>query len=72
MPSIEDYIQFIDYHFSLLCRYCNTKSLDPDKIKGQKYLTCKCPKCEFDPTEISLNKFKKIKDKENAKRERSS
>lgn len=35
----------IDYCFGVICRHCEKKVLDPDKVKKQKYLEDNCPYC---------------------------
>ncbi len=38
-------IQVIDYNYSVKCRLCESKVLDPDKKKNQIYLDGRCPSC---------------------------
>jgi rRNA maturation endonuclease Nob1 len=38
-------LQVIDYSYTLYCRICNSKVIDPDKKKNQIYLDGRCPSC---------------------------
>lgn len=44
-PIMDQLIQYIDYHYCVLCLACGSKVLDPDKKKGQKHFQGKCPSC---------------------------
>jgi rRNA maturation endonuclease Nob1 len=38
-------IKIIDYNYTLVCRLCTSKVIDPDKKKNQVYLDGRCPSC---------------------------
>jgi hypothetical protein len=51
----------IDYCYTVICRHCGKKVLDPDKDRRQKYLDDNCPSCGKngqDPVESVENKEK--------------
>jgi hypothetical protein len=58
----EDFIQFLDYHYSIICLCCGKKVMDPDKKKNQIHLKGKCPSCGLDSKE---QKKKNKRDKKN-------
>ena len=60
----QEQFQIIDYNYAVLCRFCKSKSLDPDKKNNQQFLNCKCRECGKDPREEKL----KRKSKKHAKR----
>ena len=43
------YIQFLNFHFALICPHCKERVLDPDKKKNQLHIKNKCPSCGKDP-----------------------
>jgi len=55
--------QFIEFHYAVLCRFCNKKVLDPDKKKNQTHLKGKCPSCGTNSVEEKRNKKKNKKHK---------
>lgn len=38
-------LKTLDYCYGVLCRHCNNKVLDSDKVRKQKYLEDTCPSC---------------------------
>jgi hypothetical protein len=44
-----DLFQYYEYCFGVKCRFCKRKTLDPDKVKGQKWLNATCSSCGNNP-----------------------
>lgn len=59
--------QFIDYNFTVICRCCGGKVMDPDKKKGQTHLKGKCPSCGKDSKEEKKSKKERKKEKREAR-----
>jgi hypothetical protein len=49
-------LQVIDFNYAVLCRFCGSKVLDPDKKNNQQYLNCRCCGCGKDPKEEKAKK----------------
>ena len=63
-----EYLQFIDYNYAVICRLCEKKVLDPDKVKNQIYLKGKCPSCGEKSAE-KQQEFSVFKSKKQIKKE---
>lgn len=48
---MDDFIQYLDYTYSILCLCCGQKVMDPDKRPGQVHLKGRCPSCNKDSKE---------------------
>lgn len=55
-------IQFLEFHYGVVCSFCGKKVLDPDKKKNQTHLKGKCPSCGVDSIE-EKRKNKQLKKK---------
>jgi len=49
--TTDELLQIYDVKHGLICRFCQTKVLDPDKTKHQIYIKDRCPVCRLDPDE---------------------
>ena len=48
------------YSYGVICKHCQAKVIEPDKTKGQKYLSDRCPTCRKDGSD-PVEKIKKEK-----------
>jgi hypothetical protein len=49
--SDKEVIQLYDAKHGLVCRFCEAKTLDPDKTKHQIYISDRCTSCGKHPDE---------------------
>lgn len=48
---MSDYTNKIEKTYSLRCKSCGVKLLDPDKKNNQEFFKYQCPSCGFDYAE---------------------
>jgi len=65
--SNKEVIQLYDAKHGLICRFCLTKFLDPDKTKHQIYISDRCTTCGKHPDE---ERKREQEEKREAKRAR--
>jgi len=66
--SPDQLLQFLDYHYAVLCKCCGEKVMDPDKKKGQIHLKGKCPTCNKDSKDEKKTKKERKKERQAAAR----
>lgn len=70
--SEDQFLEFLDYHYAVLCKCCGNKVMDPDKKKGQTHLKGKCPSCNKDSKEEKKSKKQRRKEKQEQKRQQKN
>jgi hypothetical protein len=53
---MNQFLQYTDYHYALLCRVCSSKVIDPDKKKNQVFFDGICPTCGEESKEVKKTK----------------
>ena len=57
--------QYHEYCFGVRCRFCKAKTLDPDKVKGQKWLNATCATCGQNPN-VTNYRYANVKAKDDS------
>jgi hypothetical protein len=70
--SPDQLLQFLDYHYAVLCKCCGKKVMDPDKKKGQTHLKGKCPSCNKDSKEEKKSKKQRKKERQEQQRKQQN
>lgn len=67
---MDQLLQYLDFHYGLICLACRGKVMDPDKRKGQIHLKGKCPSCGKDSKEEKKSKKQRKQEKREQKEQR--